>query len=271
MRPRTNYHSHTARCHHASGTVADYCAAAAGAGLEVLGFSDHLPFPDGRFPETRMTMKEMPLYLAEIDAAREAYPALTILKGFECEWDGALRDYFASLFDKRGVDYLVGAAHWVPVNGAWRSLRRDAGAAELLAYADYLTETIASGLFAYIAHPDAFAAGGIGWNADAERCARDILAAAQETGVPLEINGYGMRKARVAAVDGLRPVYPWPPFWRVAAEYDIAVVCNSDAHRPEDVAANIAEAKLMALEYGLPEADLSRLESIDRTAHEPRR
>ena len=46
---KTNYHTHTKRCMHATGTDADYVKAALDAGLDVLGFSDHGPFPDNRF------------------------------------------------------------------------------------------------------------------------------------------------------------------------------------------------------------------------------
>ena len=50
---KTNYHTHTKRCMHAEGTEADYVKAALDAGLDVLGFSDHGPFPDNRF-DSRM-------------------------------------------------------------------------------------------------------------------------------------------------------------------------------------------------------------------------
>ncbi len=45
---KTNYHTHTKRCMHAEGTEADYVKAALNACLDVLGFSDHGPFPDNR-------------------------------------------------------------------------------------------------------------------------------------------------------------------------------------------------------------------------------
>ena len=43
---KVNLHTHTDRCRHAVGSVSDYCLEAQKYGLEILGFSDHGPFPD---------------------------------------------------------------------------------------------------------------------------------------------------------------------------------------------------------------------------------
>lgn len=64
-----NYHTHTYRCRHAKGDVADYVAAAAAGGLAELGFSDHCPYPDGRWQANRMDMADLPGYVAAINAA----------------------------------------------------------------------------------------------------------------------------------------------------------------------------------------------------------
>ena len=100
----------------------------------------------------------------------------------------------------------------------------------------------------------------LAWDRHAEACSREILRAAEAYGVPLEINGYGFRKPRVDTPEGRRPMYPWIRFWELAAEYDIEVVLNSDAHRPEDVAANLDDAAAIAARFGLRIADLSCLE-----------
>ena len=44
-----NYHTHTARCNHASGADREYVEAAIQEGVKVLGFSDHAPY---LFPNT---------------------------------------------------------------------------------------------------------------------------------------------------------------------------------------------------------------------------
>ena len=40
-----NYHTHTWRCMHASGTEREYVEKAIEGGLKILGFSDHTPMP----------------------------------------------------------------------------------------------------------------------------------------------------------------------------------------------------------------------------------
>ena len=46
---KRNYHTHTYRCQHARGDCVDYARVASELGMEVLGFSDHTPLPDGRW------------------------------------------------------------------------------------------------------------------------------------------------------------------------------------------------------------------------------
>ena len=136
----------------------------------------------------------------------------------------------------------------------------------LNAYSRHLAEIMESGLFAFIAHPDLLGCSIEFWNEDLTSCSRDILSAAEETRIPLEINGYGMRKEPVQTSKGPRPQYPWPPFWELASEYDIQVVCNSDAHRPQDALASLEETLQLAKQFDLKIADLSHLGSSSRQA-----
>jgi histidinol-phosphatase (PHP family) len=39
-----NYHTHTVRCRHASGTEREYIETAISRGITTLGFSDHSPY-----------------------------------------------------------------------------------------------------------------------------------------------------------------------------------------------------------------------------------
>jgi len=268
--PLCNYHTHTWRCHHATGDVADYCEAARAAGMRVLGMSDHTPLPDGRWSGVRMPLEQLDDYLEDIERARAEFPELVILKALECEYIPEFESFYREeLLGRRGLDYLVGGAHAFPLGGEWRNMYGQMTSPEALrAYADYLIEGMESGLFAFIAHPDLFGHDYLTWDADAEACSRDILAAAADLAVPLEINGYGMRKRLVEAPDGPRLAYPWEPFWRLAAEYDIRVLGNSDAHRPEDVAANIADGIALAERLGLALADMSHLRPVQAVRHE---
>lgn len=257
-----NYHTHTYRCKHASGDVADYCEAALAEGLTVLGISDHAALPDNRWGGVRMAFDELSDYCDAIDTARAKYPGLTVLKGMECEYaEGYASFYRDVLLGELEFDYLIGAAHFFPHDGEWVGAYGGADtAAGLRAYADYFIESMASGLFAFMAHPDLFGNCYHTWDANTAAAAEDILNAAAALGVPLEINGYGLRKPMIDTPQGPRRMYPWLPFWEQAAGHDVTVIVNSDAHRPRDVASSMAEAAAIGERCGLRFADLSHLE-----------
>lgn len=84
---------------HAEGTEADYVKTALDAGLDVLGFSDHGPFPDNRF-DSRMPYADLDEYLACMDALRPTVP-FPILKGLEIEYCPDSRDYYSFLLKEK--------------------------------------------------------------------------------------------------------------------------------------------------------------------------
>lgn len=265
-----NYHTHTYRCRHASGDVADYVAAARAAGLGVLGFSDHCPFYDNRWPENRMPMSELQDYLDAMDAARAASDAELaaaapgsaataaapkaprILRGLECEWGPGEEAFFREEFLGRcSLDYLAAGIHYYLCDGTWRDSYAISTPAELAGFAETSCGAMESGLFAFLAHPDVYCFNWMRWDENAIACAKDILSTAERTGVPLEINGYGFRKKRVHAFEGPRRPYPHDEFWRLAAGYDVKCIVNSDAHRPVDTAANLEDGRAIARKFGL--------------------
>jgi histidinol-phosphatase (PHP family) len=264
-----NYHSHTFRCQHAAEDVLSYVQAARDAGMEIFGASDHAALPDNRWPEVRMRFDELDDYIEAVQNAAQAVPQVQVLLGMECEYIPEFHHYYADdLLGTRQFSYLIGAGHYTPYHGEWiNSFVELRTATHLRAYAQHLEEMMRTGLFAFIAHPDLFGAVQMSWTEEVAACSRDILAAAVDTGTPLEINGYGLRKVPVSGAEGPRPPYPWRPFWDLAAEYPVQVVCNSDCHHPRDVVAGIRENQELAASLGLALADLSHLQPIAVNAH----
>lgn len=250
-----NYHTHTVRCKHATGTVADYIEAGIKLGMTEIGISDHTPLPNERWLSARMPMKDLGDYIEEIDLAIEKYPQIKILKAAECEYAPEYEAFYNEvLLQEHSFDYLVGGVHYVPYHGSWL------GCGELTprhlgAFAKYTIESMESGLFSFMAHPDVFGYAGLSWDDNCVACSKDIFIAAQELNMVLEINGYGLRKQELKTPDGYRRPYPLSQFWELAQEYDIKVICNSDAHQPQDIAANIDEALMIAEENNLVLAD----------------
>lgn len=257
-----NYHTHTFRCKHADGDVSDYAQAAVDKGLTVLGITDHTPLPDNRWLSIRMGVSALPAYARAIDEVQAREPGLTILKGAECEWAPEYHGFFRDvLLGEYRFDYLILGCHFYPLRGRWRSSHGDlTDPGHLAAYTKHLTASMQSGLFAFVAHPDLFGLSYPRWDQHTLAASREILQAAQDLDLPLEMNGYGLMKRVSKTHTGVRTAYPWRPFWELAREYEIKVVVNSDAHRPDYVDLGIVEGEAMAKELGLSLANLDHLE-----------
>ena len=254
-----NYHTHTFRCKHASGTAAEYADAAAEKGLKVLGFSDHNPFPDDRWNDVRMDYNELDDYGKDIDTLKERKDII-ILKGMECDWVKDYKNYFKDdLTVKRGYDYLIGGMHWFLVKGEWVFCYDPNAEGNLKYYTEHMIEMMESGLFDFIAHPDLFSRFTDRWTEETDFFSREICSAAENLKIPLEINGYGFRKPKMDFSDGRRFAYPHPRFWEIASDYNIKVLCNSDAHLPDDTDASINLCREIAEKYSLEYADMSCL------------
>ena len=70
-----NYHTHTARCHHAGGTEEEYVQCAIQSGLKILGFSDHTPywFAGEYYSHMRMYRHQLEEYVQVVRALQEKY------------------------------------------------------------------------------------------------------------------------------------------------------------------------------------------------------
>ena len=62
---RTNYHTHTTRCLHATGSDEEFVLSAIKGGYQELGFSDHTPwkYHTNYISDIRMTPEELPDYV----------------------------------------------------------------------------------------------------------------------------------------------------------------------------------------------------------------
>jgi histidinol-phosphatase (PHP family) len=248
-----NYHTHTRLCRHAEGMPDDYAAAALQHGLQFLGITDHTPLPDDRWLGVRMCMAQLDEYVQSIKRAQETYPQLTIFAALECEYVPEFHSFYEEvLLGEYAFDYLVYAPHWFLHQGEWLGIVGQSDTPErLVSYGKHAIRGLETGLFTFLAHPDIFGNDYLQWDASAQSCARDILAAAEALDIPLEINGLGFRREKVETPDGTRNMYPWRPFWQTAQDYCISVTTNSDAHRPQDIIANIDDARSLARELDL--------------------
>ena len=87
MQQNFNYHTHTWRCGHAKGTDEQYVQAAIDAGFKVLGFSDHGPYRNRSFLDSRMDFSQVDEYYQSCNQLKEKYKNQIDIKiGFELEY-----------------------------------------------------------------------------------------------------------------------------------------------------------------------------------------
>ena len=156
---RVNLHTHTIRCKHACGTIDEYCREAIRQGVATLGFSDHAPFPDGRFGRSRMEYGELEEYRADLERVRKEFPQLRILAGLEVDYLPSVGKAFYEETFTPLFDYLIVGVHFIepvrPENNLW--LPGNVISFDVMrAYAEATVAAMESGLFRYIAHPDMF-------------------------------------------------------------------------------------------------------------------
>lgn len=252
-----NYHTHTPRCHHAAGTEEEYVLNAISGGLQILGFSDHTPypFPDGYISTFRMGVDQLEDYACAVRKMRAKYgKEIQIHLGVEAEY---YPKYFPELLDllrDHGIEYMILGQHMIgneidepycgiPCGDSWKLER----------YCNQSIDALYTGLFTYFAHPDLFHY--VGDRELYQDQMRRICRAARECRVPLELNLLGLQGNRH---------YPNPWLWEIVAEENCQVVFGFDAHRPEALQDQaLAQQGLDFLApYGLKPLDSVPLRSI---------
>ncbi len=226
-----NFHTHTIRCMHASGEDEDFVRAALEEGFTCIGFSDHTPWPYRRHVSgMRMPASQLADYARSIRSLQNEYRGkIEILLGLECEFFPEYLPWLKEQVQTYNMDYLILGHHFSPAefggvyNGGLSTPQ------ELQHYCSDVCAAMESGLFAYIAHPDLFMNGYPVFDEHAEAVSRTILEKALQTNTPLEFNLLGYARGKHNG----RPGYPYPDFWRLAAEYGATAILGIDAHTPD--------------------------------------
>ena len=232
---KSNYHTHTKRCGHASGRDEAYVAAAVEQGFDVLGFSDHVPWPyksSYRHPGVRMDVTEMDEYLSSVRALRDRYQGrIEILTGFECEYFPAYMEWLREIKKEKKLDYLILGNHYDTSDETGMYFGSVSTPGELRRYVDMTIAGLRTGLFTYLAHPDLFMRRWPGFDADAEAAARDLCACCLELGIPMEYNVHD----RYLYPSTHRISYPDESFFEIVREAGVPVLIGLDAHDPNEI------------------------------------
>ncbi len=239
---KSNYHTHTYLCNHATGNVEDYVKEAIKHNLEVIGISEHVPYPvdmfeycDDEFSRKtiyrgRMKFDEIDKYLNDIEDCQKKYgDRIKILKAYESEYIYGKDEYYKYLLER--VDYLILGQHYIykEENGmkTHSSSFTITSKHEVDLYKKQAITGLKTGLFRIFAHPDLCFRKFNEFNDHLRKNAVEIIEAAISEGVILEYNGNGLRDSNG---------YPHEEFWKIVAEYkDAKVMINSDCHEPEEL------------------------------------
>ncbi len=245
---RIDLHNHTTRCHHAEGTIDEYIQRAIELGIDIYGFSEHAPMDFD--PHYRLKFEEMKGYEQEVLAAKQSYQEqIDIRLGYEV-------DYLEGHIDRRvleaPVDYLIGSVHfldkWSFDNpefiGEWKSRNID----EIWrAYFEAIEAMAKYGKFNIVGHFDLIKVFKFLPSKDIRLLAKEALRAIKKSGMPLEINGAGLRKP-------IRELYPSQPLLEEAYAYGIPITFGSDAHSISQVGFGYSEAIALAKGVGYTQA-----------------
>jgi histidinol-phosphatase (PHP family) len=217
--------------------VERYLAAAARAGVEELGVSEHVY----RFRQA-LELWRHPFWVEtavdDLDAYCE-FVGMTPLKlGIECDYVPGAEERTEAMLAAREFDYVVGSVHFVgegdaAVDHEGFDVWEGGGDADEIwrRYFEALAACARSGLFDILAHPDLVKV----WGSARPLPERDLRAfyepaveAIAESGIAVEVSTAGLRKP-------VGEIYPAREFAELCVEAGAAFALSSDAHLPEHV------------------------------------
>ncbi len=227
-----DYHIHTSRCGHASGTIAEYVEQARARGLAEIGFSDHLPLWHTIDATLAMSWDEFPLYMAEINKLKEDRGSPRVKLGIEADYIPEHIDRTAEILADYDFDYVMGSVHFIDGWGfddrRYSHLYDAYEISDLYErYFNLLIEAAGTGLFDIMAHPD-LVKKYHRMEPEPISLYEKTAAALADAGVCIEVSSAGLRKP-------CREIYPSHEFLKICRAHDVPVTLGSDAHTPDQV------------------------------------
>jgi len=212
-----------------------YLAAAAEAGIEELGVSEHVY----RFRQA-LDIWRHPFWEEQarddLDQYCEFVRGTSLRLGVECDFVPGAEDRTAELLAARDFDYVVGSVHFVGERAVdhegWDAWAGGDDPDEVWRrYFEALAECARCGLFDILAHPDLVKVWGRGRplpERDPRAFYEPAVEAIAESGIAVEVSTAGLRKPA-------GEIYPAPGFAEMCVDAGAAFALSSDAHLPDQV------------------------------------
>ncbi len=238
-----DYHLHTSRCCHATGTPEEYLAEAELKNIREIGFADHFPLGLlGYSPRNQVTMNpaELEDYIREIDALRRSSGRVDIKLGIEVDYLPGTEDKLSGLLEQYSFDYVIGSIHfmddWDFTHPVYADTYRERDLDRLYnTYFELVWDMCRSGLFDIIGHIDVIKKFGYRPSYNLEPLWAETARVLGETGTCVELNTAG-RDAPVGEF------YPDGSLLEKCFAERVSVTMGSDAHGPQQVGRYFEEA-----------------------------
>lgn len=230
---RTNYHTHTSRCQHATGSDEEYIKSAIKGGFKELGFSDHTPwkYKSDYVSDIRMLPEELPGYVESIHTLKDKYSdQINIKIGLECEYFPAYLDWLRNIVEEYQIDYIIFGNHHYQSDETSPYFGRHTDTIEMLMkYEESSIKGMECGIYTYFAHPDLFMRSYPEFDEHCETISKRICKKAVQLNIPLEYNiGYEATNEKKGIT-----TYPHSRFWKIAASEGCTAIIGVDAHENE--------------------------------------
>ncbi len=260
---KTNYHSHSEFCD-GTGLLEEYVTSAINKEFDIFGFSGHAPLPFKN--DWTMPKKDLLPYIIEAKRLKENYKNDIELKiGLEIDYIENKMTPADKFYQDLELDFIIGSVHVLPdkntgeylgveytkkemeqlindtYNGNTRSLVKE--------YYRLVREMSKKGGFGILGHIDVIKKTNVNsiYFDETEKWYKDeielTLQCISKNKQIMEVNTGKVLK------DPTR-IYPSPWILKLANKYNIPIMLNSDAHRPDRVDNYFEKAKTIILDAG---------------------
>ncbi len=239
---KVNYHSHTKRCGHAMGEDEEFVLSAIDNGYRIYGFSDHVMLPNRTQQGMRGSYEDdAKNYFLSIRSLEKKYASkIEIHLAFEAEWYyEEYASYYDGLLKNHILDYMILGQHCYLDHARDKFVFYSEIYDKKEATKRYLADLIAgmkSHNFIYVAHPDLYLNWYKKWDDFAQKVAINIIKAAKEENVILEINmGPSRWGEKKASQYGFEVAYPNEEFWHLVRRGGVNTIVGVDNHYPREL------------------------------------
>jgi histidinol-phosphatase (PHP family) len=244
---KTDYHIHTT---YSDGRAEpeDYIHSALIAGLDELGFSEHLtPFMPPQ--KWNMDPENITKYLEHIGRLKNNMEGIKLRTGLEVDFFPGREEETRAILSSIPLDYVIGSVHYQGNETVDMGVEFYEGKDIDKLYEAYFETTIAavrSGLFDLIAHCDLIRIYGFRPSFDPVHLYRKLAKEMKHHNVAFEVNTNGRNRP-------IADFYPDRNYLFIFSEEKVPVCVNSDAHAPERVAQHFNEAYSLLKNSGFNE------------------